>query len=237
MQEDENFGTTISAKFTEVISIDPDDDIWKNTKPVRFQLFGQVIILPRHFTPSVEDVLLKAINNGNEIAILIQWDDPTETTDSLPDKLAIQMPVELEKREKPFFFMGNDDNPVNLWVFDNGEIYDGYANGAGTLVKQGNNHLSGFWKYENGRYTVIFKRALNTSEENDVALELKKFVIASFLVWNGAQGEIGLKCAVSQWYYLVPEEEASMNIWYIPAIVILLTFLIELLIIKRMQKE
>ncbi len=237
MQEDENLGTTIKAKFTEVISIDPDDNIWKNIKPVRFPLFGQVIIPPRHFTPSVEDLLLKAINNGREIAILIQWDDPTETNDSLPDKLVIQMPVQLKGRKRPFFFMGDKNNPVNMWVFDNGEIYDGYANGAGTLVKQSNNHLAGFWKYKNGRYTVIFKRALNTGDENDIALELKKFTTASFIVWNGQQGETGLKCAVSQWFYLVLEEEASMKIWYIPAIVVLITFLIEFQIIKRVPKK
>lgn len=237
LQENENFETVVKIKFTDEIFENLDDEIWASTDAVRFPLIGQVTLPPRHFTPSVEDVLVKAIHNGKETAILIQWDDPTETNDSLPDKFAIQMPVTVKERERPFFFMGDKDNPVNLWVFDNGEIYEGFSDGAGTLVKQTGNNLSGSWKYEDGRYTILFKRALNTGNKDDIAMEMEKFATASFFVWDGYNGETDLKCAVSSWYFFVPEGEMSMKIFYVPAMVILLVFLLEFLIMRNLRKR
>jgi hypothetical protein len=126
---------------------------------------------------------------------------------------------------------------VNLWVFDNGEIYEATAEGAGTLVKQDNNDLTGSWKHENGRYSVIFKRALNTGDENDLVIEMKKFSSAAFFAWDGFRGESELKCAVSSWYYFVPEGKASMKIWLAPLLAVIITFLLEVLIMKRVQKQ
>lgn len=237
LQEEENFEITVKAKYTESISENAKDEIWKDAEAVRFPLIGQITLPPRHFTPSVEDVLVKAIHNGNEVTILVQWDDATKTSDSLPDKFAIQFPITVKERERPFFFMGDKDNPVNLWIFDNGEIYEGFAEGAGTLVKQNNNDISGSWKYEDGRYSVVFKRALNTGDEKDIAMELKKFATASFFVWDGYNGEMDMKCAVSSWYFFVPEGESSAKLWYVPIIVILLTFLIEVIIVRRAKKK
>lgn len=237
LQEEEKLGTTVKAKYTESISENADDGIWKDVEAVRFPLIGQITLPPKHFTPSVEDVLIKAVHNGNEVAILVQWDDATKTNDSLSDKFAIQFPVTVKDRERPFFVLGDKDNPVNLWVFDNGKIYEANAEGDSILLKQDNNNLSGSWKYENGRYSVVFKKALNTGDDNDIALALEKFATASFLIWDGSNEEKDLKCAVSSWYFFIPEGEMSMKIIYAPAIVILLVFLLEFFIMRRMRKE
>lgn len=238
LQEEPYFGSTIKAKFTTTLTDDPNDETWEDVKAVRLPLIGQVIIPPRNFTPSVEDILLKVIHNGNEIAVLVQWDDPTETNDSLPDKMAIEFPVEYGGRKKPFFLFGEKDNPVNLWVFDNGEIYEATAEGAGTLLKQDNNDLSGTWKYQDGRYSVIFKRALNTGSENDIALEVKKFAPVAFFIWDGFNNESDLKCAVSSWNYLVPEGKPTLiKIILVPLLVILLVGFLQILLVKKMKNE
>ena len=54
----------------------PDDQAWVAAEPMDVRLAGQVVVAPRWQNPSVELVTLKAVQNGKEIAFLLQWDDP-----------------------------------------------------------------------------------------------------------------------------------------------------------------
>ncbi len=233
LQEEPNFGTTSRVKYVDKLPNDLEDQIWSFVKPVRFHLIGQLISPPRNFTPSVEDILVKAAHNGKEIAILVEWDDPTRTNLGSEDKIAIEFPITFEGREKPFFLLGDIDNPVNLWVFENGEFYEGYAEGVGTLRKQTNNNLLGSWIYENGRYRVLFKRLMNTDDEEDATIKPMKFLPIAIFVWDGYNGETDLKSAISTWYYFVPEVKPSNKIFVIPILVVLLTFTSEVILMKR----
>lgn len=235
LQEEPNFGTTSRVKYVDKLPNNPEDETWSFAKPVRFHLIGQVISTPRNFTPSVEDILVKAVHNGKEIAILVEWDDPTRTNLGSEDKIAIEFPITFERREKPFFVLGNTDNPVNLWVFENGGFYEAYAEGVETLRKQTNNNLFGSWVYENGRYHVLFKRLMNTEDEEDTIIKPLKFLPIAFFVWDGFNGEAGLKCSVSTWYYLIPEGNPSDKIFVIPILVVLLTFTFEVILMKRIK--
>jgi len=233
LQEEPNFGTTSRVKYVDKLPNDLEDQIWSFVKPVRFHLIGQVISPPRNFTPSVEDILVKAVHNGKEIAILVEWDDPTRTNLGSEDKIAIEFPITFEGREKPLFLLGDIDNPVNLWVFENGEFYEGYAEGVGTLRKQTNNNLLGSWIYENGRYRVLFKRLMNTDDEEDTTIKPMKFLPIAIFVWDGYNGEAGLKCSISTWYYFIPEGKTSSKIFAIPILVLLFTFTSEVILMKR----
>ncbi|MFQ5786763.1 MAG: c-type cytochrome, partial [Thermodesulfobacteriota bacterium] len=75
LHEEQNFGSTLRVKYIDKLPNNPEDETWNLVKPVRFQLIGQVIFPPRNFMPSVEDILVKAVHNGEEIAILVEWDD------------------------------------------------------------------------------------------------------------------------------------------------------------------
>lgn len=237
LQEEPNFGTTSRVKYVDKLPNNPEDETWSFVKPVRFHLIGQVISPPRNFMPSVEDILVKAVHNGKEIAILVEWDDPTRTNLGSEDKIAIEFPITFEGREKPFFVLGDLDNPVNLWVFQNGEFYEGYAEGVGTLRRQANNNLLGSWVYENGRYRVLFRRLMNTGDEEDSNIKPLEFLPSAFFVWDGFNGESGLKSSISTWYYFVPEGKTSDKIFVIPILVVLLTFTSEVILMRRIKKN
>lgn len=235
LQEPPHFETTLKAGFNEQVPENIDDNMWDNLPLARFHLIGQVVFPPRNFTPSIEDIAVKAVHNGKEVAVRVQWDDPSETTDSLPDIMAVQFPVQAEGRKKPFFFLGEEGMPVNLWVFDNGEIYEATAQGQGTMKKQKNNDLTGSWKYKNGRYQVMFKRNLTADNQNDATLLPEKFVPVAFLAWNGNRGENGSQCALSSWYYFVPKGKPSAAKYYGAFLTLIIVLVGEILIFKRIN--
>ena len=56
----------------------PDDPVWEAVSAIDLRLTGQVIVAPRWQNPSIELVSIRAINNDEEIAFLLEWDDPFE---------------------------------------------------------------------------------------------------------------------------------------------------------------
>jgi DMSO reductase family type II enzyme heme b subunit len=58
----------------------PDDAAWGRAEPMDVRLTGQVVVAPRWQNPSIELATLKAIYNGDDIAFLIEWDDPFQDT-------------------------------------------------------------------------------------------------------------------------------------------------------------
>ncbi len=63
----------------------PDDPIWDSAKPMDIRLAGQVIGAPRWQNPSIDLVSLKAIYNQQEIAFLLEWDDPFQDASHDPE--------------------------------------------------------------------------------------------------------------------------------------------------------
>ena len=54
----------------------PGDSLWSQLDTYTIPLGGQVIEKPKAYFPTVKYVALKAMHNGDEIAICIHWDDP-----------------------------------------------------------------------------------------------------------------------------------------------------------------
>lgn len=54
----------------------PDDPMWEQAEPMDFRLAGQVIAAPRWQNASIELITMKAIYDDNDIAFLVEWDDP-----------------------------------------------------------------------------------------------------------------------------------------------------------------
>ncbi len=59
---------------------DPKDPVWADVDSMDMRLAGQATAAPRWQNPSVELVTLKAVFNSDEIAFLIEWDDPFKDT-------------------------------------------------------------------------------------------------------------------------------------------------------------
>ena len=58
----------------------PDDAGWAQAQPMDIRLAGQVVAAPRWQNPSIDMVTVRAIYDDEEIAFLLQWDDPFKDT-------------------------------------------------------------------------------------------------------------------------------------------------------------
>ncbi len=120
-------GLTVASKFVkEAIPADPRAPVWDKVVGITIPLSSQIIANPRAFAlpkgkSSVRQVAVKSINNGREIAFLLEWDDSSENaaldnTAAYRDAAAMEFPVKKAgEKETPYFGMGHGDKMVNIW--------------------------------------------------------------------------------------------------------------------------
>ncbi len=141
--------------------------------------------------------------------------------DDFPDKLQIQFPSKQnDGAAKPFFFMGDSSKPVALWTWHADWKEDSALHG-GRVAEQGN--AAGYGKapvpdesdsqslksravFENGRWRLVIVRSLTTSDvKTDVQFVAGALVPFALQAWDGGNGEEGLLCSISSWYYVLLE--------------------------------
>ena len=208
----------INANLPETLT----DPIWDSITPSEFPLFGQILIEPRLFRPSIDTVYVKSIFNNNEIAFFIEWDDISKSAlnemssvneKTLPDEIFLQFPNHLPQTvvsERPYFLMGDKTLGVNLWNWNSfNAIKELNANGINNKKEQEENNIDikGNAINEDGRYKLFFKRELFTNDKaNDIQFELNKFIPIGFFVRDGYNKETDTKMAISSWYNLYLEK-------------------------------
>ena len=215
-----------------------DDAEWGTLTSSYYPLVGQVIVEPRQFNPTIDSVNVKSFYNDTEVAFLFTWDDRTnnitveETEDfgtSYIDGLAIQFPVKVPKGptdEKPYFLWGGK-KPVYLWQWMASEpetIKELTAKGINNAEEQedqGTVQVNS--EYKDGQYRLWVKRALKTEDKKDLQIEPAVFVPIAFSAWDGANGDVDTKRAISSWYTFVLEPVPSSRRFIYPPIVALLS--------------
>jgi len=116
---------TIQAlKVSGDIPLDPTDPFWSNYGPTKgkhvvIDLDPQMITNPMWPNPATKWVNVKAATNGKEIAVRLEWTDPTRNdimvqSQQYKDQAAIMFPVN-QSGEEPPFTMGGDGERVNIW--------------------------------------------------------------------------------------------------------------------------
>jgi DMSO reductase family type II enzyme heme b subunit len=220
-----------------------DDPRWSTAAPTTFFLVPQIIAEERLFKPSNDTITVRAIYNGEGIAILLEWDDRTKSIPgdfnverigdepTMQDGVAIQLPVLLkEGMEKPYFGMGDTTHPVNVWHWSSGskdtsesvEILNskGYADiekrAADTAGLQATSN------YDNGTWKVLMRRPLTTQlAEKDIQFAEGRYIPIAFAAWDGSNNsESGSKHTMTTWYWLFLKPAGGAT----PVIVALLVF-------------
>ena len=96
-----------AKKVSGEISNDLNDPIWQETKASFIPLGGQLQSKPKSYFPTIRNITVRAVHNNKEVALYINWDDPsldpalkefTEVKESpappLPDYMKGQEPDE-----------------------------------------------------------------------------------------------------------------------------------------------
>ena len=122
------------------------------------------------------------------------------------DAVAIQIPSEAPTgARKPYFLFGDGQNPVDLWFFDlaSPSRCSSPARAARDITAEGPADVTGVASYDQGEWSVIFKRPLRPASAR--AVPPGEFTAVAFSVWDGFARERGNKRGLTLWYSLYVE--------------------------------
>ena len=207
------------------LPVDPYDPFWDSGPvAVKVELGPQMITNPKWPNPSTKGVTVRAVKNNNDIAIMLEWDDQTKSSNFdhsalYVDRAAVMFPVTANK-ESPLITMGEPGKPVNIWqwkaiggergqpgVKDNSNsklayqtLEDLNAEGYSTLTDQNQQDVKGGAVWKNNKWRLVFTRSLTNGNANDV--QFKKSVLMATAVWNGSNKELNGQKGIAGWLLL-----------------------------------
>ena len=143
------------------------------------------------------------------------------------DAFAVQFPVkwqELPPPEKPRFLWGDQKYPVDIvkWEAD-GSLRAFAGTGWDQDFEERDDFaekmklLKAEWK--DGRWTLIVQRPLKGDYDEDTYFEMGKYIPTVFFAWDGHNGDIGRKLAVSAFYYTILEPPIPKETYIYPTLI------------------
>jgi mono/diheme cytochrome c family protein len=134
---------------------------------------------------------------------------PAAPPSEFSDAVSIQIPSQLPTGpRKPYFLFGDAENSVDLWFFDLAGAGPARFTGKGSGAITPNTDiggLTGVANYDQGEWSVIFKRPLRT--ESAAPFAQGEFLPIAFSVWDGFSRERGNRRGLTLWYSLYVEPE------------------------------
>jgi len=121
-----------------------------------------------------------------------------EQASEFSDAVAIQIPSAVPaSARKPYFLFGDSQNSVDLWFFDLAGTAPALftAKGSAAVAPKANGNLTGVASYDQGEWSVIFKRPLRP--ESSAAFSPGEFMPVAFSVWDGFSRERGSRRGLS----------------------------------------
>jgi hypothetical protein len=133
---------------------------------------------------------------------------PAAPASEFSDAVAIQIPSQVPTgARKPYFIFGDSQNSVDLWFFDLARAQPIQFTGKGSadIAPNDTGDLSGVASYDQGEWSVIFKRPLRPA--SGARFSPGEFMPVAFSVWDGLSRERGNKRGLTLWYSLYVEPE------------------------------
>ncbi len=224
---------------------DPTASAWNSVTASQFPLSPQVHWPTRILEVTAKDVKVRGLHDGKQVAILLEYDDPTQDPD---DAAAIEFMVGDKKAHfahgQPMAQM--EGGAVNIWFWKNkdAKALDMNAKGFGTLKVQDQQDVKGKGVYQDGKWKVVFSRALTTGDaEHDTQFQPGEFINIAFAVWDGkkdpASGDLkekGSQKAVSSWWYFRAEPTPDYTSYFYALLAIGLAAGFEFVVIRKLRK-
>ena len=239
-------GTSVSVRMYQVEGTLPGDDpnspLWTSVPESEFKLSPQVHWPERIQEVTVKSVKVKGLHDGQNVALLVEYEDPTEDP---KDAAAVEFMV---GDKKAHFAHGQkmtqvEGGPVNIWFWkkENGQALDMSAKGFKTLTTQDKQDVKATGSWSGGSWKVVFTRALKTEDEEDVQIEPGEWRSVAFAFWDGAVvdglvKEKGSQKAVSSWWSIRAEPSADNSIfgWVIFGLALAAGF--EFVVVRNLRK-
>ncbi|MFQ5625477.1 MAG: ethylbenzene dehydrogenase-related protein, partial [Methyloligellaceae bacterium] len=152
--------------------------------------------------------------------------------DTFRDSVALQFPVKLAQgTTKPHFHRGNSSNPVHLWRWMSDRdaagkpaVEEDNARGWKQPLKaqaEDKQQVTSKAVWEQGRWTLVMKRALDTGDKNDVQFSAGRFIPMAVNAWDGSNGEHGLIMSLSTWHFVFLEAKTPFSVYIYTALAFL----------------
>ncbi len=243
----------------------PDDPAWDAINESYVPMVGQITIAPRWFVPSVDGLYVKAMHDGQRIAIHVAWHDQSSSPDpdwqpffdgvvasmatpdgphleaQGPDLLAIQFPITPpEGMELPYFLGGDAGNPVYQirWQSSPDRIQEGTATGLGAFAPGQGSDVTYSAAFADGRWAVQFTRSLAASDAGVAASFVPgESMPMAFYVADGTNAEDDVRGSVSAWYAIYLDVPLPPKVFIAPVVATLLTAGLGLVIVVRAQRK
>jgi mono/diheme cytochrome c family protein len=252
-------GVVLRARFTGGdLPRAADDARWRDGAPLTVALAGQVVTRPRWQNPAVDEVTVRALFNDREIALLLEWDDPTRSVEHVPPappKLGRYGYVLAEERnadatrdalrvqlappgsDRPHFLLGSRGRPVTLWHWhaDANAVTVERAEGPDAApVPVPGARVDGRAIWMDGRWRLVLTRSLAGT---DVAFTRGVLVPFALHAWDGGRGERDLLMSVSSWSYVFLEPRRALIAPVIGLVAATLVGGAEVLLLRRRARH
>ncbi|MBI3609694.1 MAG: c-type cytochrome [Nitrospirae bacterium] len=165
---------------------------------------------------------------------------PSVRLRNLRDAAALQFAVRLPQGpEKPHFFLGDTGKSVNLWEWkaDLQKVEELNAKGyktPPTLQPPDSQQAEGKGVFDDGVWRVVMKRPLTTKDvANDVQFATGQLIPVAVHIWDGANGETGLRRTISSWYFVVLTTGMSVGVYLYTGAAVLLVAGLEFWLIRK----
>ncbi len=138
---------------------------------------------------------------------------PAAQASEFSDAVSIQIPTQTPTgARKPYFLFGDAQNSVDLWFFDLARPGPLQFTGRGSadIAPNDTGDLTGVASYDQGEWSVIFKRPLRATAGPPFVPG--EFLPVAFSVWDGFSRERGNRRGLTSWYsiYLEPQVVPSV---------------------------
>ncbi len=132
---------------------DPGDPTWKTVSSNFYPLGGQIIQSEKIIYPIIDNVVVKALHNGKEIAFYLHWDDPTvdpilKKTTTVEESPAPPLPAHLqtdEPEEQPTEELKPQEFPDSIAIQFPTSLGDG--NQKPYFLNGDSEHSVNLWKW------------------------------------------------------------------------------------------
>jgi len=243
-QEEKKKGVSVRLYLTDepLPANDPMSTVWNSVPSSEFSLAPQVHWQDRIQDATVKSVKVRGLHNGHDLAILLEYQDPTEDP---ADAAALEFMV---GEKKAHFAHGQkmlqvEGGPVNIWYWkkENGKALDMSAKGFKTLRSQDHQDVSATGMWQDGTWRVVFSRTLKTEDGHDTQIEPGRWINVAFAFWDGkiVDGEVkekGSQKAVSSWWSLRAEPPQDNSIYGYVLLGIGIAVGFELVLVRKLRK-